>query len=206
MTEFQTRPSLIARVRNRGDSESWNEFYRFYQPLLMRYLARLGLKAHDADDVTQDVFIRLLQSLPTFELYSKPGRFRTYLWKLTYSALVDGARRNKVRRTAEEEWVRRFLVADESESLRVYRDLEGINQQQILEKVLPRIRSSSSSMAWACFEQRVLRDRPASAISVDLGISTDSVYVHSSRVMKRLRRHCDRLADKLGDFPFGDLS
>jgi RNA polymerase sigma factor (sigma-70 family) len=199
MTEFQTRPSLIARVRDRADGASWSEFYEFYQPLLMRYLRSLGLKEHDASDVRQDVFIRLWHSLPTFELYSKQGRFRTYLWKLTYSALVDGARRIKVRRQAEEEWVKRFLVADETESRQMQRELEEINHQQILEKVLPLVQSASSSTAWSCFEQRVLRGRPALAIADELGISTDNVYVQSSRVMKRVRSQCDRLAEELGD-------
>jgi RNA polymerase sigma factor (sigma-70 family) len=167
--------------------------------LLMRYLRGLGLKEHDANDVRQDVFIRLWQSLPSFELDSKRGRFRTYLWKLTYSALVDGARRIKVRRRAEEEWVNRFLVADETESRQLHRELEEINRQQILEKVLPLVQSVTTSTAWSCFEQRVLRGRPALAIADELGISTGNVYVYSSRVMKRVRRQCDTLAEELGD-------
>ena len=41
-SEFQTNISLIARVRDRTDVESWREFYQFYHPLLTRYLRRLG--------------------------------------------------------------------------------------------------------------------------------------------------------------------
>ena len=43
-SEFQTSISLIARVRDRSDVEGWRQFYQFYQPLLMRYLRRLGLE------------------------------------------------------------------------------------------------------------------------------------------------------------------
>ena len=89
-------------MRDRTDVESWREFYQFYQPLLARYMRNQGLDEHAANDVIQDVFVRLLQSLPTFEFDGKRGRFRGYLWKLTYSALVDQARRVKSRRRAEE--------------------------------------------------------------------------------------------------------
>ncbi len=97
-SEFGTSLSLINRVRDRTDVESWREFYEFYRPLLARYMRSLGLDEHAACDVIQEVFVRLLQALPTFEFDGQRGRFRSYLWKLTYSALVDQARRVKSRR------------------------------------------------------------------------------------------------------------
>ena len=92
--------SLIDQERSR--SVGYRELAKvlsFLRPLLTRYLKRLGLEENTANDVIQDVFVRLLQALPTFELDNKRGRFRSYLWKLTYSALVDQARRVKVRAT-----------------------------------------------------------------------------------------------------------
>jgi len=200
-SEFRTSISLIARVRDRTDVESWREFHEFYQPLLRRYMRSLGLEEHTANDVIQDVFVRLLQSLPTFELDSKRGRFRSYLWKLTYSALVDQARRVKVRRQAEEEWVQRFQSADEAESLKVHHELNEINHQQILARALPRVRSETSSTAWTCFEQRLLRDRPGSVIAAELGISAKAVFVYASRVLKAVRKQCAAIAEELGDEP-----
>ena len=41
-SEFHTSLSLINRVRDRTDVESWREFYQFYQPLLARYMRNLG--------------------------------------------------------------------------------------------------------------------------------------------------------------------
>ena len=200
-SEFHTRMSLIARARDRADVESWRTFYQFYQPLLERYLRSLGLKDQTADDVIQDVFVRLLHSLPSFGLHIKRGRFRSYLWKLTYSALVDQARRVNVRRRAEEEWARRFQNADEAESRKVQQELNQINHQQILARALPRVRSATSSTAWTCFEQRVLRNRPGSVIAAELGISAKTVFVYASRVLKAVRRQCAALGEEPGDEP-----
>ena len=109
MTE--TRITLLDRVRDLGDGRSWAEFHAIYRPLIFGYLRGLDIKEHDAHDLTQEVFCRLMTVLPTFELDRSRGRFRTYLWRLTHSVLVDRARRRKVRDRAEQEWVRRFIEA-----------------------------------------------------------------------------------------------
>jgi RNA polymerase sigma-70 factor, ECF subfamily len=200
-SEFRTNLSLIKNVRDRSDVESWRRFHDFYAPLLMRYLRRLGLEEDRANDLTQEVFVRLLQALPTFELDSKRGRFRSYLWKLTYSALVDEARRFKARRQAEEQWVKRFHESSEAESRKVQDELNEINQELILKRALPSVHSKTSRTAWACFEQRLLRDRPGADIAAELGIPADAVYVYASRVLKAVRKQCAALADELGDEP-----
>jgi RNA polymerase sigma-70 factor (ECF subfamily) len=200
-SEFRTNISLIKSVRDPADTESWRKFHDFYAPLLRRYLKRLGLEENSANDVYQDVFVRLLENLPTFELDKQRGRFRSYLWKLTYSALVDRARRVKVRAQAEEQWVRRFREESDSESRRVQDELNEINRQQILKRVLPRVRSTTSHTAWRCFEERLIKDRPGAEIAAEMAISTDAVYVYASRVMKAVRRQCSTIADELGDEP-----
>jgi RNA polymerase sigma-70 factor (ECF subfamily) len=200
-SEFRTSVSLLKSVRDPADTESWRKFHDFYAPLLKRYLKRLGLEENAANDVFQDVFVRLVQSLPTFELDKQRGRFRSYLWKLTYSALVDQARRFKVRREAEEQWVKRFHEGSESEGRKVQEELNEINRQQILKRILPRVRAATSATAWKCFEERLLKDRPGADIAAELAISTDAVYVYASRVMKLVRTQCATIADELGDEP-----
>jgi RNA polymerase sigma factor (sigma-70 family) len=196
-SEFRTNIVLINRVRDRTDVEGWSQFYQFYQPLLTRYMRRLGLQEHIANDVIQDVFVRLLQSLPTFELDPKRGRFRSYLWKLTYHALVDQARRLKARQQAEEEWVKRFQQTDLGESQKVHRELNEINYEQILERAVPMVRAVTSPTAWTCFEQRLIHDRPGSAIAAELGITDKVVFVYASRVLKAVRKQCSDVAAQL---------
>jgi RNA polymerase sigma factor (sigma-70 family) len=205
MEEFPTRSTLLARVRDRADAESWREFYQYYQPLLMCYLGRLGLREHAADDVLQDVFTQLLRTLPHFTLGRKPGRFRGYLWRMTFSALVDRARRTKARRRAEEEWVRRFRAADEAESRRLEEEWDEMERKHRLEMAMKRVRSVTAPRSWACFEQRLLHHRPAAATAAELGITSNAVFVYASRVLKAVRAECAALAEELGDEPAQDL-
>ena len=201
MDEFSTNPTLLARVRDRADAESWREFYQFYQPLLLRYLRRLGLKEPASDDIIQDTFTHLLRTLPDFTLGLKPGRFRSYLWRVTFSAVVDHARRMKTRRQAEEEWVRRFRNAHEYDSQKLEQEWDETERQHRLEVAMQRVRSVTAPRLWACFEQRLLGNRRSAAIAAELGISANTVFVYASRVFKDVKAECDALAEELGDEP-----
>jgi RNA polymerase sigma-70 factor, ECF subfamily len=205
-TMSDTRLSILLRVRDLGDAEGWREFHAIYRPLILGYLRSLGLEEPDAHDLTQEVFCRLMAILPTFELDRGRGRFRTYLWKLTYTTLVDWVRRKKVRGRAEAKWVPGIRRADESERSR----LEGLflrqHRERILEVVLPRARAKVSATAWACFEQRLLRGRPAAEVAAERGVSANVVYVYASRVMKEVRRLCAELDEDQSHEPDPDLS
>src|SRR5262249_11293465 len=113
--------------------------------------------------------------------------------------LVDRARRRKVRDRAEDEWVRRFRAADESESRKLEDDWIRRHRKRILEVVLPRVRARVSPTSWACFEWRLLQGRSAAEVATELGIKANVVYVYASRVLKEVRRDCAAIEEELGD-------
>ena len=202
----ETRLSLLVRVRDLSDGASWREFHEIYRPLIFGYLCGLGLENHDADELTQEVFCRLLAILPTFELNRQRGRFRTYLWRLTHNTLVDEVRQRKVRKRAEKEWERRFGEVNESESQMLEKDFRERHRKRILEVVLPQVRAMVSSTAWACFEGRLVQGRPAAAIAAEEKITANLVYVNASRVLKEVRRRCAELEGECDDDSDSDLS
>jgi len=196
-----THFSLLERVCNLRDNRSWSEFDAIYRPLIFGYLRGLKVQEHDAHNVTQAVFYRLMVSLPKFKPDRQKGRFRTYLWRLTYNTLVDEARRRKVRERAEEEWVRRFRDADESESRILEKTFIDRLHQRILGVALSRVQARVSRTAWACFEGRVVHSRPASEIAVEQETTPNAVHVYTSRVRKEVRRQCAEIeGEPVDDF------
>ena len=195
----ETRVSLLERVCNLRDGQSWSEFHAIYRPLIFGYLRGLRIQEHDAYELTQAVFCRLMVSLPKFKLNRQKGRFRTYLWRVTYNTLVDRARRRKVRDRAEEEWVRRFREAEEAESRILEKTFLDRHRQRILEVALPRVRAKVSRTALACFEGRLVHRRPAAELAAELEITENCVYVYTSRVLQEVRRCCAEIEGELGD-------
>ena len=74
---YDTRVSLLERVCNLRDGRSWSEFHAIYRPLIFGYLRGLKIREHDAHDLTQAVFYRLMVSLPKFKLNRQKGRSRS---------------------------------------------------------------------------------------------------------------------------------
>lgn len=89
----QTRPSLLERLRDPQDEAAWADFEAVYGDLVLRYCARCGLQATDADDVRQIAFLKLMRSLKGFRYDPARGRFRDYFYQVVRSAIIDRASR-----------------------------------------------------------------------------------------------------------------
>ena len=77
---------------------------------------------------------------------------------------------------------------------------------KILHHALKSVRSRTSARTWACFEQRLLQDRPGAEIAKELGLEASAVFVNASRVLKRVRAVCQEFDEDLTDDDDHDLS
>ncbi len=70
---------------------TWEEVVRDHSARVYRLAYRLTGNPHDAEDLTQDVFIRVFRSLHRFQ----PGTFEGWLHRITTNLFLDGARRRQ---------------------------------------------------------------------------------------------------------------
>jgi RNA polymerase sigma-70 factor (ECF subfamily) len=191
---LETRLSLLDRVRDPADAAAWCEFVELYRPLLLAYIRTRGVSEHDALDIAQDVFARLVPALARFQLDHERGRFRTWLWQVAHAALTDWRRRQATRTRSEQAWADQQALQAEDKPDEQW---NALYRQRVLEVALRRVRESAQAASWACFEGRVLADRPAAEIAAELGISVNAVYVNASRLLARVREQCAELAETL---------
>jgi RNA polymerase sigma-70 factor (ECF subfamily) len=199
----ETSSTLIGRVRNTADAESWREFVALYEPLLLSYVRSRGLGENDARDVVQEIFSRLVRTLPGFTLDHTQGRFRTYLYQASMNAVSDWRARNGRRDAAEEQWREQHRKgwtttgpgADEESQWR------ATYHRRVLEFALARVRAQARPKAWTCFEEHLLRGRPGPEVAAELGLTTNALYVSASRVLQRVREQCAEYLEDLDDDP-----
>jgi RNA polymerase sigma-70 factor (ECF subfamily) len=87
-----TDGELIAKAI-RGREDGFEELVRRYQRPITGYVYRM-LNNYDASlDVTQEVFIKVYNSL---EKYSSEYKFSTWLYRIAHNAAIDHMRRNSV--------------------------------------------------------------------------------------------------------------
>jgi RNA polymerase sigma-70 factor (ECF subfamily) len=195
----QTRSTLLSRVRNPSDARAWGEFVALYQPLLTAYVRKRGLSEEDTRDVVQDIFARLVKSLPDFELARHRGRFRTWLWQVCRSALCDWARRRRRQSRAEDGWLKQLGSSPQSQ--RNDSDVEWVrmHRRRIVSYALERVKARSQPTTWACFERHLLKRKSSAQVARDLGLSVNAVNINSSRILDRIRRYCTEHLEDLAD-------
>jgi len=70
---------------------TWDDVVRTHSARVFRLAYRLTGNRHDAEDLTQDVFVRVFRSLSTYT----PGTFEGWLHRITTNLFLDRVRRAK---------------------------------------------------------------------------------------------------------------
>jgi RNA polymerase sigma-70 factor, ECF subfamily len=90
------QPDLgVLRKAQRGDERAFSLILRAYETPVFNYVLRLvGGNRSLAEDLTQEVFLRVYQGLPKFSLRSK---FTTWLFQVTKNRVLDELRASERR-------------------------------------------------------------------------------------------------------------
>src|ERR1700683_1323801 len=70
---------------------TWEEVVRDHSARVYRLAFRVTGNSHDAEDLTQEVFVRVFRSLPTYT----PGTFEGWLHRITTNLFLDMTRRRQ---------------------------------------------------------------------------------------------------------------
>jgi RNA polymerase sigma-70 factor, ECF subfamily len=84
----------VLRKAQRGDERAFNLIVRAYETPVYNYVLRLVGDRALAEDLTQEVFLRVYQGLPKFSLRC---RFTTWLFQVTKNRVLDELRANERR-------------------------------------------------------------------------------------------------------------
>jgi len=194
-----TRPSLIQRLRNRADQESWRVFDGLYRPVLRVVARRFGLSVADADDLVQEIFAKVFPALAEFELDRERGRFRSWLKTIAIHALSD---LRKMRHLSPLDSAREPAVPDPLEKI-----WDEEYRRHVLFFALSQVRQASKPKTWACFAECKLKGRPAAEVAASLGLKVDAVHQNVARTMNRLCKQCEDYEEEPGipDIPAAHL-
>jgi RNA polymerase sigma factor (sigma-70 family) len=84
-------PSAPAETTAAWTPPSWDDIVREHSTRVYRLAYRLTGNQHDAEDLTQEVFVRVFRSLSSYT----PGTFEGWLHRITTNLFLDQARRKQ---------------------------------------------------------------------------------------------------------------
>lgn len=97
--EDQQQTAQLVRRCLAGDSSAWEDIVRLHNRRIYSLCYRFTNSQDDAQDLTQDVFIRVYRTLVSYD--ADKGAFTTWIMTLTRNLLVDHFRRSKQDRVTD---------------------------------------------------------------------------------------------------------
>ncbi|WP_448418441.1 RNA polymerase sigma factor SigE [Mycolicibacterium sp. XJ1819] len=118
---------------------SWDELVREHADRVYRLAYRLSGNPHDAEDLTQETFIRVFRSVQNYQ----PGTFEGWLHRITTNLFLDMVRRRaRIRMEALPEDYDR-VPADDPNPEQIYHDSRlGPDLQAALDSLPPEFRAA----------------------------------------------------------------
>jgi len=98
MNDFDLDTQLVERCTS-GEEAAWEDLVRIHTRRVYSICLRFTGRESEAQDLTQDVFLRVFRSLGSFR--AGEGSFVVWLTRLTRNLLIDHYRRTKLERATD---------------------------------------------------------------------------------------------------------
>ncbi len=174
---------LISEFKN-GDQEAFNTLVKKYQKKVY-WIARKMLGNHDdADDVVQDVFVKVYRSLNDFR---QDSSFYTWLYRVTVNFSISALRRKKII-----EWIKFddafpavTKIHDENNPLS---GLENKEMNTLLDKAIEKLPNKQKQV----FILRYYNELPYEEISKILRTSVGGLKANYFHALKNIKKYLDK--------------
>ncbi|MFI2371001.1 RNA polymerase sigma factor SigE [Streptomyces sp. NPDC018833] len=178
----------VATATFASDAESqawtpptWEEIVSTHSARVYRLAYRLTGNQHDAEDLTQEVFVRVFRSLSTYT----PGTFEGWLHRITTNLFLDMVRRKqRIRFDALGDDAAERLPSREPSPQQVFNDTHfDADVQQALDTLAPEFRAA----VVLCDIEGLSYEEIAATLGVKLGTVRSRIHRGRSHLRKALQ-------------------
>lgn len=179
--------SLVAAARD-GDYASFERLYEKHRNTVYRFVYQMVQKADEAEDITQEAFVRAFQNLDRFR---KQAKFTTWILRIATNLCTDRARMATRRSSLEQQEAGGALEwMTVGSTINPVEEMEEDRRALIVRKAVAALPPHHRTvLIWRDFE-----DREYSEIAEILGCSVGGAKLRVLRARRALR---DRLAPLL---------
>lgn len=200
-----TRRSLLERLRQWDDQQSWQEFFDTYWKLIYRAALRAGLTPAEAEDCVQETVICVARQMPSFEYKpsTEGGSFKSWLLRLTKWRIMDQLRLRlnsaKIGMEGEEN--------DESKGRLGIANLIGSQvdslwdtewEQNLRDAAVASVKRRTDPKKYQVFYLYVVEGWSPWKVAQTLNVSLPQVYTIKHRVAKQLKATFEELRKRGG--------
>lgn len=166
------------------NARAWTEFVDNYGPVILGWCSRWGLQTADAEDVTQNVLLRLARKLPDFE-YDAKRSFRAWLKTLTHHALADAAAEKSPGTGSGDTRVQQMLDTVAARDDLADR-LEAAYDRELANAAMEAVKARVAPQTWEAFRLTAIEGVSGADAAAQIPMQVAQVYVARRRVQKLL--------------------
>jgi len=190
-----TRRSLLSRLRNHGDDDSWREFCETYWKLIYGLAIKSGLNDADAQEVVQDTIIAVARNVQGFRYNPDKGTFKGWLLNTSRWKINDQLRKKqrdagffapRSASTSSRTSTIDRIPGSAGDDLDANWDRDFKKSQ--LEQAVRRVKAKVKAKQYQVFDLYVNREWSVQKVAKTLGISIGSVYLAKHRVGNLLKK------------------
>jgi RNA polymerase sigma-70 factor (ECF subfamily) len=176
------RDLYLIEAYRAGRGEAFDDLVRAYEPTVQRVLGQLNVAPPDAEDLTQEVFLRVYRNLHRFRGQSS---FYTWLYRITVNVFFD---HNKKRKRADVRLQRlQNAMIDVSNQRPDVDDPFRVTFERLTSEALSQAIQTLPEPFRAVVAMREVDDLSYEEIALQTGISIGTVRSRLSRARARLK-------------------
>lgn len=192
-----TRQTLLSRLKDLDDGDSWKVFFDTYWNLIYTAALRAGLTDTEAQEVVQETVIAASKSMPNFKYDPALGSFKSWLLKLTHWRIVDQFRKRqpwmkKETKEGTDETATVDKVADPAspDVTKVWEEEWSIN---LFKVALERVKKKVDPRHYQIFDLYVLQNWPVMKVSKSLQVNPGRIYLVKHRLSALIKQEMRQL-------------
>jgi RNA polymerase sigma-70 factor (ECF subfamily) len=177
---------LLGRLRRwPPDQEAWEQFFQRYGPKIYGWCRRWKLQDADAQEVSQNVLVRLTARMRDFE-YDPSRSFRAWLMTLCHHAWSDllAARKNQV--ASGDSRVSELLASLEARD-DLASQLGDAYDLELLGEAMARVRLRVQPQTWEAYQLTAIDGLAGVEAAARLNMKVTAVFKAKSNVQKLLQ-------------------
>jgi RNA polymerase sigma-70 factor (ECF subfamily) len=188
-----TSPTLLGRLgRVPADQAAWGEFAERYGRKIYGWCRHWQLQEADAEDVTQQVLLKLAHTMRTFR-YDPSKSFRAWLKTVTHHAwrdFVEGRGRPGAG-SGDTRVLEQLQTVQARDAL-----VDGLDEEfnrDLLDEAMARVRLRVQPHTWQAFHLLAVEGRSGAEAAERLGMKVATVFVARSKVQKMIQDEVRKL-------------
>ena len=186
-THEPTRASLILRLQDVEDMAAWDEFAAIYGPVVFNVATSRGFQAADAENLVQEVFMAVANSISNWLQRDDRGSFRAWLLRIARNAAVDMITQKATRSLGRDGDEAQIHLANLSLPSELSSALNLEYERTVFQWASERVRESVAEHTWQAFWLTSIEELTVEEAATKLNTRPGNIYFARSRVMTRIK-------------------